>query len=67
MTERLTVKEAAAVMGVSEKTVRRLIDQRELTCIRRPRCTIRIPADAIEEYEARYLCPAKPAPHGSPR
>jgi excisionase family DNA binding protein len=54
----LTVNEAAEILRVTPKTVRRYIDQRELAAIRRPGCKVLVPRSSVQAYQDRYLCPA---------
>lgn len=45
----LSVAEASKVLGVSEMTIRRLLDNREIEYLRISN-TIRIPREALESY-----------------
>jgi excisionase family DNA binding protein len=54
---RYTVKQVAAIWGVSPHTIYNLIDRRELSCIRIGR-TVRIRDEDIQEYEKRCHQPA---------
>jgi excisionase family DNA binding protein len=49
----LTIREAASLLGVSEKTVRRLISSRQLQCVRIRRLVRLQQADLIRFVEAR--------------
>lgn len=57
----LTVTEAAKQLGISAPTVRRLIDQHELTAMRAGLRKWVIPASALKEYrEARFSQAKRP-------
>ena len=49
----LNVREAAALLRVSEKTVRRLIASRQLPCVRIQRLLRLLEADLVRFVEAR--------------
>lgn len=52
--ERLTVSEAAGLLGVSERTTRRLIDSGDLPAYRPSRRTLWLRQEDLEDYlEAR--------------
>lgn len=46
----LTLHEVAVRLGVCYETARQLVNRGEMTCIRRPGCTIRVPASSLSEY-----------------
>ena len=48
----LSVEETAQLLGVSRKTVRRLVDQRKITFVRIQRRVL-ISVDSVEEYLER--------------
>ena len=49
----LRVREAASLLGVSEKTIRRLISSRQLPCVRIQRLLRLHAADLVRFVEAR--------------
>lgn len=49
----LRIREAASLLGVSEKTVRRLISSRQLPCVRIQRLLRLHEADLVRFVEAR--------------
>jgi len=55
----LTVAEFAGRYAYRTQTVYAMIDRGDLGCIRRPGCSIRILPKHIEEWEARFECPAR--------
>jgi excisionase family DNA binding protein len=56
-----TVEEAAGLLKLSTATIRRLIQDRELTAFRSGKRKWLIPEDAISEYRIRQTRSAKPA------
>src|SRR3954464_13384948 len=49
--EAVSAREAAAALGVSERTVRRAIDRGEIATVKQGR-SFRIPVTALDEYQA---------------
>jgi excisionase family DNA binding protein len=56
-----TVEEAAGLLKLSTATIRRLIQDRELTAFRSGKRKWLIPDEAIGEYRTRQTRPALPA------
>jgi excisionase family DNA binding protein len=56
-----TVEEAAGLLKLSTATIRRLIQDRELTAFRSGKRKWLIPDEAIGEYRTRQMSTAKPS------
>ncbi len=58
MPEFLTIPEVAARWGVSQPTIRRMVEDGTLACLRARR-TVRVSASSVMAFE--QACPPKPA------
>jgi len=56
----LTLRQVAAILGVSYETVRRLVvKDREIAYVQRPGCSIRVLSWSLSEYLESYTCHAR--------
>ncbi len=58
MGQMLTVKEAGALLGLKEATIRAWLCRRKLPYVRCGRA-IRVPSDAVEKFIAQHTVPAR--------
>jgi excisionase family DNA binding protein len=58
MTQLLTVKQAAELLGLKVATIRAWLYRRRLPCVRCGRA-VRVPADAVAQFIERNTIPAR--------